>query len=402
MREWSRAIRAIVGIALAGMLIGIASQPAAAAEQKFTWLCKPGRANDPCQQSLRTETVSKDETLGVRTPRTLTRLRNKVDCFYVYPTVSFQTGPNADLTEDPQVDAIAEQQASRFTPGCRMFAPIYRQFTVPAILGSEITEQVNDTAYSGVKAAWNEYLGKYNKGRGIVLIGHSQGTGHLKRLIRETFDRNPKLRQRLVSAVLIGGNVTVKKGSRTGGSFRKVPSCARATELGCVIAFSSFLEDPPPADSLFGRVGGALSENVDPATHEVMCVNPAALDGSKGRLKPLFNTETFPGAYGALLPDLTRYDSPWVSFPDLYAAKCQKADGASWLNVHDVSDESDTRPRVGETLGRTWGTHLAEVNLTGGNLASVVVTQEKAYLKKLGQARKAGAKKISKQREGHR
>ena len=237
-------------------------------------------------------------------------------------------------------------------------------------------------------AAWNQYLKKYNKGRGIVLIGHSQGTGHLKKLISQTFDRKPNLRKRLVSAVLIGGNVTVKKGSRTGGSFRKVSSCVKASEPGCVIAFSSFLEDPPPSDSLFGRIGGALSENLDPATHEVLCVNPARLDGSKGRLKPLFNTETFPGLYASLLPDLTQYDTPWVSFPNLYTASCRKADGASWLEIHDVSNGSDPRPRMGETLGRGWGTHLTEVNATAGNLVSVVTSQEKAYVKKVNKAKK--------------
>ncbi|MCB0870579.1 MAG: DUF3089 domain-containing protein [Solirubrobacterales bacterium] len=397
MKSRSRALGIVAALAAALAFTSV-SVSASAAEPQFTWLCKPGRANDPCRGSLRTETVSKDETISVAAPRTLPKLKSKVDCFYVYPTVSLQDGPNADLAEDPQVRAIAEQQASRFVPGCRMFAPIYPQFTVSAILGAKVTEEVAATAYGGVKAAWNEYLRKYNKGRGIVLIGHSQGTGHLKQLIAETFDRKPNLRKRLVSAVLIGGNVTVKKGSRTGGSFRKVPSCLKSTELGCVIAYSSFLEDPPPEDALFGRVGGALSEDLDPATHEVLCVNPARLDGSKGALKPLMSTATFPGLYAALLPDLTGYEYPWVGFPGLYTASCKKAGGASWLDIHDISDETDPRPRVGEKLGRSWGTHLVDINVTGGNLVSVVTSQEKAYVKKLEKARKAKQKKAKKNR----
>jgi hypothetical protein len=125
----------------------------------------------------------------------------------------------------------------------------------------------------------------------------------------------------------------------------------------------------------------------------VLCVNPARLDGSKGQLKPLFNTATFPGVYATLLPNLTQYETPWVSFPDLYTASCQNADGASWLKIHDISNEADARPRVGEKLGRTWGTHLTDVNLAAGNLVSVVTSQEKAYLKKLAKAKKAKAKK---------
>jgi len=366
------------------------------ADSQFRWLCKPGRVGDPCvgqPGSLKTERVTATGQAGTSTPKALTRLRNRIDCFYVYPTVSSQPGPNATLAEDPEIDGIAEQQASRFAPGCRMFAPIYKEFTVSAIGGGKVNEETIATAYGSMKAAWNEYLRKYNKGRGIVLIGHSQGTGHLKTLIAETFDKKPALRKRLVSAVLIGGNVIVAKGKRTGGSFQKVPSCSKATELGCVIAFSSYLKDPPPEGSLFGRVGGALSENgLDPATHEVMCVNPARLDGSKGRLKPLYQTTPFPGIYGPLLPDLTSYEGPWVSFPGLYSASCKKADGASWLSVQDISNESDPRPRIGQPLGPAWGTHLTEVNDTAGNLVSVVTTQEKTYLKKLNRARRAKAK----------
>ena len=89
-----------------------------------------------------------------------------------------------------------------------------------------------------------------------------------------------------------------------------------------------------------------------------------------------------------------------MSFPALYTASCQNADGASWLRIHDVSDEADARPRVGEKLGRTWGTHLTDVNLAAGNLVSVVTSQEKAYLKKLAKAKRAKAKK--KQKKNHR
>jgi hypothetical protein len=383
-------------IAMAGFTTGVSQ-----AESQFHWLCKPGRVGDPCTGrpgSLATERVTATGRTDISTPRTLTRLRRKVDCFYVYPTVSSQVGPNATLAEDPEIDGIATQQASRFAPGCRMFAPIYRQFTVNAILNGKITGQVNETAYRSMKAAWNVYLRKYNKGRGIVLIGHSQGTGHLKRLIADTFDRKPGLRKRLVSAVLIGGNVIVAKGKRTGGSFRKVPSCAKATELGCVIAFSSFLKDPPPEISLFGRLGGAMAEpGFDPEKHEVMCVNPARLDGSGGRLKPLYQTTPFPGIYGPLLPDLTSYEEPWVSFPGLYRASCRKQDGASWLSVRVVAGDSDPRPRIGEPLGRAWGTHLTEVNDSAGNLVSVVTRQEKAYVKKLKKVRRTRQAKAEKQ-----
>jgi hypothetical protein len=33
--------------------------------------------------------------------------------------------------------------------------------------------------------AWQTYVSEHNDGRGVVLIGHSQGTDYLKRLIAE-------------------------------------------------------------------------------------------------------------------------------------------------------------------------------------------------------------------------
>lgn len=402
MRKRRKPVAALIALVALAASIGIAAPPAAGNEPKFEWLCKPGQANDPCQGdagSLETLTVTAGGPAGSSTPNTLPRLRNNIDCFYVYPTVSGQAGPNADLSRDPEIPGIALQQAARFAPGCRMFAPIYRQYTVTAILASLITEEAAAIAYGSVKAAWDEYITQHNKGRGIVLIGHSQGTGHLKQLIAETFDRRLNLRKRLVSAVLIGGNVIVAKGKRTGGNFTAIPSCSRAGQLGCVIAYSGFLKDAPPEDALFGRLGGALVESgFDPATHEIMCVNPARLEGSKGALKPLYNTEPFPGIYGPLLPDLTAFAQPWVSFPNLYTADCRRTGTASWLAVDELTGGEDMRPRIGEPLGRTWGTHLTEVNDAAGNLVSVVLGQERAYVRKLAQARRAKARQKARMR----
>lgn len=359
----------------------------ASAGKNFKWLCKPGRADNPCLIPLKTTVVKADGSETTYSPGH--SRKPPVDCFYVYPTVSGQSGANADLAEDPEVDSIAEQQAAQFTRNCRMFAPLYPQFTIDAI-GAGLTSGVIDKAYGGVKSAFNEYLKKYNHGRGFVLIGHSQGAGHLSRLIEEKIDRRSGLRKRLVSSVLLGGNVWVPKGKRVGGQFKKVPACSRAKELGCVIASSGFLTDPPPSDSLFGRLTGALvTPGLDPEKYEVMCVNPARLDGSKGLLKPLYNTEPFAGLYGPLLPNLSRYETGWASFPGLYSASCERTgDGAHFLQVKDISTAADQRPRIGEPLGRTWGTHLTEVNDQAGNLVRVVRAQSFAYRKKVRLAKK--------------
>ncbi len=68
---------------------------------------------------------------------------------------------------------MAEQQAGRLSQVCRPFAPVYRQLTLRAI-GGQITAAAAQRAYGDVRSAWLDYLGNHNKGRGVLLIGHSQ------------------------------------------------------------------------------------------------------------------------------------------------------------------------------------------------------------------------------------
>ena len=147
-----------------------------------------------------------------------------IDCFYVYPTVSDQKTPNADLTVDPQEQSIARYQAAQFSRDCRVYAPMYRQLTL-ANIGGAATPAEQALAYEDVLHAWQTYLRQFNHGRGVVLFGHSQGSVLLRRLIATQSDPRPAARKLLVSAVLLGGNVTVKKGTGIGGDFHHIGAC---------------------------------------------------------------------------------------------------------------------------------------------------------------------------------
>jgi len=107
-------------------------------------------------------------------------------------------------------------------------------------------------AYSDVLAAWKYYLRRYNKGRGVVLIGQSQGTFVLRRLIAEEIDVKAKQRKRVISAILLGGNVLVHAGLDVGGDFQHIKACTSEEQTGCVIAWSTF-NATPPANAIFGR-----------------------------------------------------------------------------------------------------------------------------------------------------
>ena len=223
------------------------------APSNTVWLCRPGLANNPCESDLTTTVVSSDGTST--TEEAAPAEDPPIDCFYVYPTVSLQTTTNATLDIDPDERTVAIQQASRFSQVCKVYAPMYRQLTVPTIgKPGAATTADRDLAYGDVLSAWQDYLAHYNNDRGVVLIGHSQGTGVLTRLVTSEIDPNPDMRGRLVSALLIGGNVTVAAGQDVGGDFQNVPICRSTDQTGCVVAYSSFIEPPPP-DSSFGRVG---------------------------------------------------------------------------------------------------------------------------------------------------
>ena len=49
---------------------------------------------------------------------------------------------------------------------------------------STATPEMRETAYQDVRSAFFDYLAHDNDGRGIVFIGHSQGAGVLRRLLR--------------------------------------------------------------------------------------------------------------------------------------------------------------------------------------------------------------------------
>src|SRR4051812_10939119 len=161
---------------------------AAPAQAKVTWLCRPGMTDNPCTPSLRT-TVFKpfDTRIGVVRPRVAAR--PKVDCFYVYPTVSDQEQTQATKARDPEIRDIALFQAARYSQLCRVFAPLYRQITVRGLQRNDATAAQVRTAQADISEAFRRYLRTDNRGRGFVLLGHSQGSYQLIETIRRQVDR---------------------------------------------------------------------------------------------------------------------------------------------------------------------------------------------------------------------
>ncbi|HEY3186121.1 MAG TPA: DUF3089 domain-containing protein, partial [Solirubrobacteraceae bacterium] len=235
--------------ALTVVAMALAAGPASA---QTTWLCNPGLASNPCAPGLETTRFSPGgEQLGV--DRIRRARRPKVDCFYVYPTVSDEKMPQADFNITAELRSVALYQTAYFSRDCRVFAPVYRQITIQGLLQrATVTPAMRERAYQDVRSAWRDYLRRYNKGRGVVFVGHSQGSFVLRRLIAQEVDAKRSARRHLVSAVLLGGNVLVRQGKDRGGDFKHIRACHESSQLGCVIAYSTF-NAPVPAESRFGR-----------------------------------------------------------------------------------------------------------------------------------------------------
>jgi hypothetical protein len=350
--------------------LGLSAFTPAAADASVRWLCRPGLAHNPCDVSLKTTLYSGFSTrVGVYTPRAT---KKRVDCFYVYPTVSNQQTNVATKAAGPEIRDIALFQAARYSQVCRVFAPIYRQITVPALLRGGVTTAEQAIGGKDVLEAWRLYLKKYNHGRGVVLIGHSQGSFRLTKLIQDQIDDNAKLRKKLVSAILLGGGVTVRTGSDRGGSFKNVPACRRATQLACVVAFSTY-NAAPPANSLFGRT---TNPNL-----EVLCTNPARLGGGSARLDSIEPTKEFaPGtlinaAMKLLNLPLPSASTPFIESNSAFSGRCVDDAGAHVLHVTSLPGTPVPTP----SPDATWGLHLIDANVAQGNLVLLIARQALAY-----------------------
>jgi Protein of unknown function (DUF3089) len=350
----------------------VAAAPAGA---RTVWLCFPGKKPDPCTPGLST-TVYSPTLKKLRVERPKAVRHPAVDCFYVYPTVSDQKTGNASLHIDPQERSIALYQTARYSQYCRVFAPMYRQLTLNGIgLGKPTTKPNPALALADVRAAFHTYLTRYNHGRGFLLIGHSQGSFVLRTLIAKDVDPKPSVRHRLVSAILMGGNVLVKRDKGIGGDFKHIPACRSTTQLGCVIAFSTF-DTPVLSNSKFG-ISSVPGE-------QVLCTNPAALAGGSGIVDPIFPSAPFDPtstlAAGIKLLDLTQPMPPtvWSTEPGSYRAQCSSASDANVLQINAMRGAQTAHP----SPDGTWGLHLLDANIALGNLIAIVKSEAATFLKR--------------------
>jgi hypothetical protein len=348
------------------------------------WVCRP---DHPCRDDLTTAVLGADGS--VRLEPFKPAADPKIDCFYVYPTVSMSREQNAPPGVTEAERRAVRQQALRLTAICRLYVPFYRQFTVGGMEAHlppdpARVEAGKRLADADVIAAWDRYLAHDNHGRGVVLIGHSQGAGVLSDLIHRRIEGQPA-QARIVSAVLPGSFLTAPKGQEVGGTFKTLPACRREGQTGCAIVFNSYRSDVlMDRKDLFPIKRG----------EQGLCVNPAALAGGPGVLKPYLST-----AGETIIPDFTASQPPWtttppatppdapfVTLPGFYTAECKSDEHGVYMAIVPHPQPGDRRAHalVGDWMqdGKrnvTMGLHLIDLNLVMGNLIEVLQRQSDAW-----------------------
>jgi Protein of unknown function (DUF3089) len=354
-------------------------EPAAPApdyRQDSAWLCLPGRP-DACARPLATTALNPNGYGS--TGQVVPDKAAKIDCFYVYPTVSRDPGINSDLAPGLEENGTAMVQLARFGSVCRTYAPIYRQITSTGLARAFTGEDVRPyfgTAYADVLAAWKNFLATRNQGRRFVLIGHSQGSIHLLQLLQQEIEGKP-IAKKMLSAILLGWAVEVPEGKLVGGSLKSTPLCTRVGQTGCVISYMSFRASAPPQAGAF--LGRASKPGMTAA-----CTNPAALRGGRAKLDSYWFTgsSVAPGATPVTWSSRGAPPTPFLRTEGLVAAECRHDGQSGYLAITEEADPKDARTDripgdvyIGGKLNPGWGLHLVDMNVGQGDLIGLVEAQ---------------------------
>jgi hypothetical protein len=373
----------------------ISAEPAPDYAEDINWLCKPGRV-DACELDLSATAILPD---GTHSLVTFNRAKDdkKIDCFYVYPTVSLQDAESSNLAQESAQFSRIRSQFSRYSNSCRLVAPMYRQVTLKlmaeyatdlkAFNPNEVMAAAPQykLAYGDVSAAWKYYLEHENQGRGVILVGHSQGSFLLRDLIKNEID-GKDIQKKFVSAHLGGVVVATSKTDASLNEFKNVPVCESGSQTGCYISYSSFDASAPPPDwsQAFGmsKTKGTVNN----------CSNPAELSGDDGKLIPFIDASRISDDGKGLMQwtqSQQALPTPFLTLPDFYKAKCvERSDGAGYLAVDFTNDVSahDQRNRimpghviVGPVLLSNWGIHDADMELFMGNLIKIAASQAASW-----------------------
>lgn len=340
------------------------------------WLCRPDleAETNVCSRDISATIVFADGTQQLE--HNIAGDEQPVDCFYVYPTSSADSSDNSDLTPGKEETEEVFSHVARYRKVCEVFAPVYRQITVSALLaGKYFDSDLNDIAYGDVLDSFKHFIANH-EGRGFILVSHSQGSTQLVRLIKEEIESTPYLAKRMISAHLIGWTVELPLDGEVGATFISTPPCTFESEINCFISYTSFREGVPPIEEAHLGFHFGVTANEDT---RAACTHPVDLGGGKLNLDSYFTLAEL-GPYS----DPARNESittPFVKVPGLVQGECIEQDGAGFLSITQDADPSDPRvDDINNDLFPGWGLHLIDIAMAQGDLVSLGERQANKWL----------------------
>lgn len=171
-----------------------------------------------------------------------------VDVFYVHPTMYYEGRDWVADLGDAAINRTVDlwpirHQASVFFEIGRVFAPRYRQAHI-RVFGfdeeeCEMCGEALEVAYSDVRKSFLFWLKNLDQGKPIIIAGHSQGTFHAKRLLKEFFD-GTELGERLVTSYLLGWGVYEE-------DFEVLKPCESKGDVNCYCSWMTYATGYTPA-----------------------------------------------------------------------------------------------------------------------------------------------------------
>lgn len=238
------------------------------------WFSRPGMGvTDPARWQPAFRDESERSTLPAPAEPAETKPR-AFAVFFVHPTSLLARDRwNASL-DDAEANRVSKVyvkgMASPFNQASEIWAPKYRQATFGAFLTeSDDAKKAIDAAYRDVRDAFRVFLASVDPDDPIVLAGHSQGSLHLLRLIREELQGKPEAR-RVAALYIVGWPISLKNDLPLLG----FPACANAAQAGCVMSWSSYAEPADPS-ALLETYSASIGFDGKPrGDSAILCTNP--------------------------------------------------------------------------------------------------------------------------------
>jgi len=186
----------------------------------------------------------------------------QADVFYVYPTLNLDKEdlrwnvPIDDVIQNKKVlEKAVLMQVSALAISGKVYTPFYRQAHIRSYkMFNNGGKEALELAYQDVKKSFEVYLKKYNNGRPIIILSHSQGSTHTSRLLADFFD-GKELQKKLVAAYIPGMRIQPDQ-------FNSIQPMTKPDQIGGFVSWNTFKKGHYPKIDKNWYNGGVTSNPV--------------------------------------------------------------------------------------------------------------------------------------------